>query len=51
MKSPKSFKMVMGLAMTIICALYTIFGLLGYLKYGENYKRNVILNIGSTEML
>lgn len=51
MKTPKSFNMVMSLAMTIICVLYAVFGFVGYLRYGESCKGSVTLNADQTEIL
>lgn len=49
MKTPKSFNMVMSVAMTIICVLYAVFGFVGYLKYGPDCKGSVTLNADQTE--
>ncbi|KAG4071463.1 hypothetical protein HA402_011617 [Bradysia odoriphaga] len=51
MKTPKSFNMVISLAMGIICVLYTVFGFIGYLKYGDDAKGSVTLNVDQTEVL
>ncbi|KAJ6640808.1 Proton-coupled amino acid transporter-like protein [Pseudolycoriella hygida] len=51
MKTPKSFNMVMIVAMTIICLLYAVFGLIGYLKYGKYCKGSVTLNLPETEVI
>lgn len=50
MKTPQSFAKVMSLAMTIICALYSLFGLFGYLKYGEKCQGTITVNIPNVEM-
>lgn len=51
MKTPKSFNMVMSVAMTIICVLYAVFGFVGYLKYGPDCQGSVTLNADQTETL
>lgn len=50
MKTPKSFGMVMTVAMTIICILYAVFGFFGYLKYGENCDGSVTLNVPKDDL-
>lgn len=44
----------MGLAMTIICVLYALFGFFGYLRYGTDLKGDdkgsVTLNIPKDDM-
>lgn len=50
MKTPRSFNLVMSLAMAIICVLYAAFGFVGYLRYGERCMGSVTLNTDQTEM-
>lgn len=49
MKTPKSFGMVMTLAMVIICVLYAVFGFFGYWKYGKDVQGSVTLNVPKAE--
>ncbi|XP_037035316.1 proton-coupled amino acid transporter-like protein CG1139 [Bradysia coprophila] len=51
MKTPKSFNMIMSIAMGAICVLYAAFGFVGYLRYGESCKGSVTLNPDQTETL
>lgn len=50
MKTPKSFGMVMTVAMTIICILYAVFGFVGYLKYGDKCDGSVTLNVPKEDL-
>ncbi len=50
MKTPKSFAMVMSVAMSIICVLYAVFGFVGYLKYGPDCRGSVTLNVPSEDV-
>lgn len=47
LERPK-FARILAVAMCVITFLYTIFGLLGYLAYGEYTKDIVTLNLGNT---
>lgn len=49
MKTPKSFGMVMSVAMTIICVLYAVFGFFGYMKY-DKAEGSVTLNVNKEDM-
>ncbi|CAH1713516.1 proton-coupled amino acid transporter-like protein CG1139 isoform X1 [Aphis gossypii] len=54
MKNPKKFGSVFGVlnaSMLPISLLYTVVGLLGYLKYGENTKGSITLDMPQTEVL
>lgn len=50
MKTPKSFGTVMIIAMSIICVLYALFGLFGYLRYGAGCRGSITLNVPKEEM-
>jgi len=53
MKNPKKFGSVFGVlnaSMLPISLLYTVVGLLGYLKYGENTKGSITLDMPQTEV-
>lgn len=48
MKTPKSFGGVTGVfsqGMFIVCILYILMGFVGYVKYGEDVKGSIVLNI------
>lgn len=45
MEKPKSFSTVLNFGMTIIVILYAGMGFLGYLKYGEDSKGSITLNL------
>ncbi|XP_065202130.1 proton-coupled amino acid transporter-like protein CG1139 [Planococcus citri] len=54
MKSPKSFSTplgVMNVSMIPISFLYVIFGFFGYLKYGDDIKGSITLNLPQAEGL
>lgn len=45
MATPKSFGGVMNLGMTVVTAMYAFVGFFGYIKYGENSKSSITLNL------
>lgn len=48
MKTPKSFGSrfgVLNVGMTVITLLYAAFGLLGYMRYGEDSGESITLNL------
>lgn len=53
MKNPKKFGSPFGVlnaSMFPISILYTVVGLLGYMKYGENTKGSITLDMPQEEM-
>ncbi|KAG5894413.1 hypothetical protein JTB14_033158 [Gonioctena quinquepunctata] len=54
MKSPKNFKRpcgVLNVGMTIVTSLYVIVGFLAYLKFGDDIKGSVTLNLPKDDVL
>lgn len=49
MKNPTHAKPVIYGAMVIVTLLYTVFGTVGYLVYGNNIKSSITLNLSSPE--
>ena len=53
MRTPKNFEGwtgVLNTAMVIVSALYFAVGFYGYLKYGEDVKGSITLNLPSENM-
>lgn len=48
MRKPGHAKFVICVSMAFIVVLYTVFGLMGYLVYGNDVQSAVILNLYST---
>lgn len=54
MKQPKNFKRrlgVLNIGMTVVTLLYISVGFLAYLKFGEDIKGSVTLNLPEDEKL
>ena len=47
MRKPHHFKRIIILGMAIVVGTYIIFGLLGYLVYGDNICPSITLNLRS----
>lgn len=47
MKTPSHAKPVIYGAMTIVTILYTVFGTIGYIVYGNNIQSSITLNLKS----
>lgn len=53
MKRPDHFlgcPSVLNVAMSIVVVLYSIIGVFGYLKYGEDTMGSVTLNLDTTDL-
>lgn len=53
MKNPHHFlgcPSVLNITMTIVVSLYTVLGVFGYLKYVEDIKGSITLNIPTEDM-
>lgn len=53
MKKPKKFTAtagVLNIGMSMVTVLFTTIGFLGYLKYGDNVKGSVTLNLPQGDM-
>lgn len=53
MKTPKHFLGVFGvlnMGMGGVTVIYALLGFLGYLKYGENTKASITLNLPTEDM-
>lgn len=52
MKTPKSFGSTFGvlnIGMTIVAVVYIIFGVFGYVKYGNNIRDSITLNLNPND--
>lgn len=47
MQKPHHFKRILILGMAVIVGIYILFGLLGYLVYGEGICPSITLNLQS----
>lgn len=54
MRKPRHFAMtfgVMNVSFSVLILLYTVFGLVGYLNYGEDVKDNILSNLPQNTLL
>ena len=51
MKKPHHFRRIVILGMIVIVSIYTTFGLLGYLVYGDRICSSITLSLSSTRMV